>query len=43
LISSKDAAFSKAEVSPSFSPKYAARTIRRITFAFPFSVCRRRK
>ncbi len=34
LISSKDAGFSKAEVSPSFSPKYAARTIRRITFAF---------
>src|SRR5437764_5117988 len=34
LISSSDAGFSKADVSPSFSPRYAARTIRRITFAF---------
>src|SRR5437016_10691176 len=34
LISSSDAGFSKADVSPSFSPKYAARTMRRITFAF---------
>jgi hypothetical protein len=30
----QDAGFSKADVSPSFSPRYAARTIRRITFAF---------
>ena len=29
-----DAGFSKAEVSPSFSPRYAARTMRGITFAF---------
>src|SRR6266567_5249479 len=34
LISSTDAGFSNADVSPSFSPRYAARTIRRITFAF---------
>src|SRR5215208_4885651 len=34
LISSSDAGFSKADVSPSFSPRYTARTIRRITFAF---------
>src|SRR6266480_6053393 len=34
LISSSDAGFSNAEVSPSFSPRYVARTIRRITFAF---------
>ena len=34
LISSSDAGSSKAEVSPSFSPRYAARTIRRTTFAF---------
>ena len=34
LISSSDAGFSNAEVSPSFSPRYAARTMRRMTFAF---------
>ena len=34
LISSSDAGFSNADVSPSFSPRYAARTMRRITFAF---------
>jgi len=34
LISSSDAGFSNAEVSPSFSPRNAARTTRRITFAF---------
>jgi hypothetical protein len=29
-----DAGFSNAEVSPNFSPRNAARTMRRITFAF---------
>ena len=34
LISSSDAGFSNADVSPSFSPRYAARTMRRMTLAF---------
>jgi hypothetical protein len=35
LISSSDAGFSKADVSPSFSPRYAARTLRANHFRVP--------
>ena len=34
LILFSDAGFSNADVSPSLSPRYAARTMRRMTFAF---------